>query len=155
MLGGALDEGRAHVDADLVHRGGVTAVRRQIIGESSDGTGILALGGEQHAGLVDIDEQRDVVVPAPGGGLVDGDPGYRRGVGARPRLVHMVMQHAPQPCVVFPHHPRHGPDRHGRNHGHQQGLEQQSEAAVGSCPGHADLPDAARVAAERGTRALR
>ncbi len=60
-------------------------MRRQIIGESGDGGGVLALGGEQHAGLVDIDEQGDVVVATPGGGLIDGDPGHRRGVGPRPR----------------------------------------------------------------------
>ena len=148
MLGGALDEGRAHVDADLADRLGITAMRGQVIGEGGDGAGILALGGEQHAGLVDIDEQRDVVVAAPGGGLIDGDPGHRRGVGPRPRLVHIVMQHAPQPCVVLAHHPRHGPDRHGGDHGHQQCLEQQGEAAVGPCPGHVDLPDAALVAAD-------
>ena len=134
MLSGALDEGRAHVDADLIDRLGVTAMCGQVIGEGSNGAGILALGGEQHTGLVNIDEQRDVVVAAPGGGLIDGDPGHRRSVGPRPRLIHIVMQHAPQPCVVLAHHLRRGPNRHGRDHGHQERLKQQSEAAVGSCP---------------------
>ena len=71
-----------------------------------------------------------------------------RGVGARPRLVHIVVQHAPQPGVVLAHHPGHGVDRHGGDHGHQQRLEQQGEAAVGPCPGHVDLLDAALVAAD-------
>lgn len=120
----------------------------QVFGERGDGLGIPALGGEQHPGLIDIDKQRDVVVAAPGRRLIDGDPGHIGGVVPRPRLVDIVVQHTPQPCVVFTHHPGHGPDRHGRNQGHEQRLEQQGEAAVGSCPGHVGLPDAARVAAD-------
>jgi len=45
----------------------------QILGERGDRGGVAAFGGEQHAGLIDIDEQRDVVVTASRGGLVDGD----------------------------------------------------------------------------------
>jgi hypothetical protein len=54
VLGGTLDEGRAHVDADLADRLGVTAMCGEVVGERGDGAS-LALGGEQHAGLVDID----------------------------------------------------------------------------------------------------
>jgi hypothetical protein len=85
----------------------------QIIAKGRDGLGILALGGEQHPGLVDIDKQRDVVVAAPGGGLVDGELGYRRGVGARTGLVHIMVNHTPQPGVMLTDHPSHGLDRHG------------------------------------------
>ena len=90
VLGGALDEGGTHIDADLADRLGIAAMCRQIFGEGRDGVGVLALGGEQHPGLVDIDKQRDVVVAAPGRGLVDGDLGHLRGVAARPRLVHIL-----------------------------------------------------------------
>ena len=127
---------------------GVAAVRGQIFGEGRHGLGVLALGGEQHPGLVDVDEQRDVVVAAPRGGLVDGDLGDARGVGPRPRLVHIVVQHAPQPGVMLADHLGHGLDRHGGDHGHEQCLEQQGEAAVGPCPRHVDLLDAALVAAD-------
>src|ERR1700721_2651247 len=37
---------------------------------------------QQHAGLVDIDEQRDIAVASPRGGFVDGDPRDAGGVGA-------------------------------------------------------------------------
>ena len=37
----AFDEGRAHVDADLIDRFGVTAMRGEVIGERGDGGGIL------------------------------------------------------------------------------------------------------------------
>ncbi len=46
-------------------------------------------------GLIDIDEQRNIVVSAPRGGLVDGHPRDVGGVGARPRLVDIKMHHAP------------------------------------------------------------
>ena len=62
---------------------GIAAMGGQIIGEGGDGLGVLALGGEHDAGLVDVDEQRDVVVAAPGGGLVDCHSRHRRVVGAR------------------------------------------------------------------------
>ncbi len=41
-VGGALDEGRAHVDADLGDGIGIAAVRRQVIGKRRDGRGVLA-----------------------------------------------------------------------------------------------------------------
>jgi hypothetical protein len=102
----------------------------KVIGKSSDGVCILALCGEQHAGLVDIDKQRDVVVAAPRGGLVDGDVGHVCGVHARPRLIDVGVNDAPQPGVVLADDAGHGGNRHGRNHGHEQRLEQQGEAAV-------------------------
>src|SRR5271165_5633946 len=141
------DEGRAHVDADFADRLGVTAMGGKVIGEGGDGGGVLAFGGEQHPGLVDIDEQREVVVAAPGGGLVDGDPGHAGGIDPRPRLLDIVVNHAPQPRVVLAHNPRHCLDRHGRDHGHHQRLEQQSEAAIWPRPGHVDRLDAASLAA--------
>ena len=151
-LGDAFDEGRAHVDADFVDRLGVTAMRGEIVGERGDGVGIPAFGGEQHPCLIDIDKQRDVVVTAPGGGLVDGNLGDIGGVDPRSPLSDVVVNHAPQPGVVLAHHPGHGLDRHGGDHGHQQRLEQQSEAAVWPRPWHADRLDAAPIAADRVAR---
>jgi hypothetical protein len=40
-------------------------------------------------------------VAAPRGGFVDGDPRDAGGVGARSRLIDVVMDHAPQICVVL------------------------------------------------------
>src|SRR4051812_25663286 len=43
-FGDALDESRAHVDADLHDRRGVAAMRGKVIGKCGNGGGILALG---------------------------------------------------------------------------------------------------------------
>ena len=98
---------------------GVAAMRGKVFGERGDRAGVAAFGGEQHPGLIDIDEQRDIVVASPRGGFVDGDPRDASGVGARPRLIDVVMDHAPQSCVVLADDPGDGLDRHGRDHGHQ------------------------------------
>ena len=105
VFGNPLDEGRAHVDADLFESFRIAAIARRgqrrrrqgpAFGHAwrapteCEGLGTLALGGEQHPRLVDIGEQRDVVVTVPGGGLVDGDPGHICGVDARPRLIDVV-----------------------------------------------------------------
>jgi hypothetical protein len=58
------------------------------------------------------------------------------------------VNHAPQPGVVLADDAGHGLDRHGGDHGHQQRLEQQSEAAVWPRPWHADRLDAAPIAAD-------
>jgi hypothetical protein len=68
-VGSALDEGRAHVDADLGDGIIIVAVRPEIIGKCCDGLSVLAFGREDDAGAVDIDKQLDVMVAAWGGGL--------------------------------------------------------------------------------------
>ena len=73
-VGDALDEGGAHVDAHLSKALGIAAMRGEIVDKDRDRLGVLALGGEHDASLVDIDEQRDVVVASPGRGLVDRHP---------------------------------------------------------------------------------
>jgi hypothetical protein len=64
VLGGALDEGRAHVDADLGDLGHIAAMLLQVSGEGADRGGILAVGHEQHLPAIEVDEERDVVVAA-------------------------------------------------------------------------------------------
>ena len=57
------------------------------------------------------------------------------GIGARPRLIDVVMDHAPQPSVVLADDPGDPAlTGHGRDHGHHHGLEQQGEAAIGPRP---------------------
>jgi hypothetical protein len=60
----------------LFDRLGLAAMHRQIVRARGDGFAIAAFGGEQHPRLVDVGKQRDAVVAAPGGGLVDSDPGH-------------------------------------------------------------------------------
>jgi len=57
-----------------------------------------------------------------------------------------MMQHAPQPCVVFTDQPGGRGDWHGADQGHDQSLKQQGEAAVRTGPGHHRLLHAATVA---------
>ena len=82
-IGGTFDEGRAHVDADLGDGIGIAAVRREVIGKRRDGRGVLALGREDDAGAINVDKERDIVVAAPGGGLVDRHSRDGREIGAR------------------------------------------------------------------------
>ena len=147
VVGDALDEGRAHIDADFADGLGHAAMGCKVLGECGDRAGVAAFGGEQHPGLLDIDEQRDIVVASPRGGFVDGDPRDASGIGARPRLIDVVMDQAPQFCVVLADDPGDGLDGHGRDHGHHHGLEQQGEAAIGPRPWRGDLLDAALLAA--------
>ena len=91
---------------------GIAAVRGEIIGKGRDGLGVLAFGREHDAGLVDIDKQRDVVVAAPGGGLVDRHPRDSREIGARPGTLDVMVNDAPQPGVMLADQSGHGVDRH-------------------------------------------
>ena len=79
-LGNALDEGRPHVDADFTDSHRLAAMRGQAIGRHGYGLGILALSCEQHPSLVDINEQRDLVMASPSRSLIEGNPGYVRDV---------------------------------------------------------------------------
>ena len=108
-----------------------------------DGVGAAALGDEQHAALVDVDEQRDVVVAALGGGLVDGDALHVGVVGTLAGLLDPVVQDAPHPGVVLAHEAGCGGDRHRRHQRHGERLEQQREAGARPRPRHGDLLDAA------------
>jgi hypothetical protein len=139
VFGHALDEGRAHTDADLGNGPRIAVVLGEVVGERRDGVGPLARRGVEYAGLIDIDAQRDVVVAAPGRGLVEGDPLHAGGIHGLPRFVHIMMDDVPYPGVVLADQPRNRVDRHGGDHCHQRRLEQQSEAAAGRRPGDGDL----------------
>jgi hypothetical protein len=115
----------------------------EIIGEGCDGIGVAAVGHEQHATLIDVDEQRDVVVAASGGCFVNGDALDGREVGTSASGLDPMVDDAPQPGVVLLHEACRGSDRHGGDERHDEGLEQQREAGAGPCPRHDDLLDAA------------
>ncbi len=143
VVGDALDEGGTHVDADLLDAASIAVVGFEIVGERFHGIGAAPLGDEQHAALVDIDEQRDVVVTALGGGFVDGDALHVGVVGALTGLLDPVVQDTPHPGVVLTNEARCGSDRHRRHQRHGQRLEQQREAGARPRPRHGDLLDAA------------
>ena len=143
VVGDPLDEGGTHVDAHLLDAAGIAVVGLQIVGERFHGIGAASLGDEQHAALVDIDEQRDVVVAAPGGGLVDGDALHVGVVGSLTGLLHPVVEDTPHPGVVLTNEAGCGSDRHRRHQRHGQRFEQQREAGTRPRPRHGDLFDAA------------
>jgi hypothetical protein len=70
VIGDALDEGGTHVDAHLLDVAGIAVVGFEIVGELTNRVCATSLGHEHDAALVDIDEQRDVVVTALGSSLV-------------------------------------------------------------------------------------
>ena len=139
----ALDEGAAHVDAHFLDAGRIAVVGFEIVGEGGNRIGVAAVGHEQHAPLIDVDEQRDIVVPASGGCFVDGHALDACEVGACARSLDPVMDDAPQTRVMLLHKPSCGSDRHGGDERHDEGLEQQREAGTGPRPRHGDLLDAA------------
>jgi hypothetical protein len=148
-----LDEGRTHVDADLLDAGGITVVGFEVVGELGNGVGILAIGDEEDTASIDIDEERDVVVPTPRGSFVDGDAADVAVVGPLARLLHPVMQDAPELGVVLLDEAGSGSDGHGRHQRHGKRLEQQREAGAGPGPRHRNLLDAAvRAGDARGAR---
>src|SRR5512145_1720267 len=99
VVGDALDEGGAHVDAHLLDAGGIAVVSFEIVGELSHGSGVAAVGDVEHAAAIDIDEQGDVVVAAACGGLVDGDALDLGVVGALASLLDPVVEDAPHAGV--------------------------------------------------------
>ena len=103
VVADALDEGATHVDAHLLDVASIAIVGFEIVGEGCNGICITAVGNEQDAALVDIDEQRDVVVTALGGGLVDGDALDVGVVGSLAGLLDPVVDDTPQPGVVLLH----------------------------------------------------
>ena len=105
-------ERRAHVDADLGDGIGIAAVRREVIGKRRDGRGVLALGREDDAGAINVDKERDIVVAAPGGGLVDRHSRDGREIAARSGAFDVMVNDPPQPGVVLTHQSGHGVDRH-------------------------------------------
>jgi hypothetical protein len=92
-------------------------------------------------------------MPAPRGGLVDGDTPDGGVVGVLARLLDPVVQDAPHAGVVLAHETGGGGNGHGRHQRHGERLEQEREAGAGARPGHRDLLDTAFGAGDaRGVR---
>ncbi len=146
MLCDTLDKSRAHVDAHIGDLRRIATVLDQIIGKRGDGCGIAAFGDVNDAGLVDIDEQRDIIVAAPGCGFINRDAGDVGGIDARAGFFDIMVDYPPQPGVVFAHQAFGGFDRHGGDHGHDQCLEQERKTAAVARPRHADFAHATSLA---------
>src|ERR1022692_2526048 len=86
-----LGEGLRHVGADFGDGLGIAAVGLEVFGESSDGGGVLARGGEQHLALLQIDEKGNVFLATPGGGFIHAALGDCGMVGFGAGCVHVVV----------------------------------------------------------------
>src|SRR5258706_9245043 len=91
----ALDEDGAHVDADFFDARWIAVVGFKVVSELGNGIGILAVGDIKHAALIDIDEEGDVVVAAPGRRFIDGDALHVSGIGALTPRLDPVMEAPP------------------------------------------------------------
>jgi hypothetical protein len=109
---------------------------------------VATLGREQDPGRggVQVDEQRDVVLPTLGGGLVHADPGDPAYVEPGPCLGDVVVQQPPQPGVVLTDQLGDGLDRHLGQQRHKQRLKQQREATARPRPRQRHLAGPMRLA---------
>lgn len=140
--------GGAHVAAGVGDVLGVTTVGGEIGGETLHHVVVSALGGVHNGGALEVDEQADVVLPAPGGGLVDPDLADGLIGSGGPGELHVVVQNPPQPGVVLADQIGHRAHRHLGLKRHQQGLEEQGEPRLRTGPRHGDLAHAVSGAAD-------
>ena len=141
------DERRAHIDRGLLDAACIAAVVFEVIGEPGNSIGAATIADEGDAAAIDIDDQGDVVVPAPGGRFVDGNARDTPKVHARHCVLDVVEHNAPKPFVGDLHELAGcNCDRqmHGKCHGGR--LEQQRETGAGPRPRHVDLTHAALAA---------
>ena len=106
-----------------------------VIGELTNRIGVAAIGDEDDAAPIDVDEDGDVVVAAFCGGLVDARRGADAGeIHARDGRADVVEDDAPQSRVVLADETGRGGDRHVRDERHGERLEQQREARALASP---------------------
>ena len=84
--------------------------------------------------MVEIDEQRHMVVAAARSGLVKADAADRAVIGAGAGLLHLVMDDAPKLRVVLTHHAGDAGHRHAGDQCHDEGFEQQRQATPRTRP---------------------
>jgi len=93
--------------------------------------------------IEDYFQEGNVSLAASGGGFIDADLSDLGMVGFGAGRIHIVGDDAPNQRVVLVDQTSHREDRHGLGQHHDQRLEQQGEAAVGSGPGNRHAVNAA------------
>ncbi|OIQ72678.1 hypothetical protein GALL_456950 [mine drainage metagenome] len=122
----------------------------QILPEGLDRFLVSAFRPEQQAPPVQIHEQRHVVLPPPGGGLVHRDGLHRAHVHPLAGLLHVVVHQAPEPRIVLADDPGHRLHGHLPHQRHEQGFEQQREPRSRARPRHFHLLHPVLLAAAAG-----
>lgn len=110
----ARDERRRHVYAHRVDRLG----RAQIVGCPIDRAGIVPLSGEVQPESVQVVHQRDVIVPAPAGRLVDAEGAHLLVALQAPHRRHVRVDQAPERLLLA------AKDARARGHPHLTGERQ-------------------------------
>jgi hypothetical protein len=142
VIADPFDEGGAHVATDPLYLGlWDSFVGGQVQGEGPHGVCIFARGGEHDPALGQVHEQRDVVVPPLGRGLVTADIGDPRKVQLGPRCVHVVLDDPPDAGVVLTGHLGQRSYRHLLGKGEHRHLHEEREAAPGPGPRNGDEMD--------------
>src|SRR5216683_744704 len=106
----------------------------EVFGESGYRRGVLSFGSKQYSGHIEIHEDADVIVTPATRCFIDPNVLHGTIIPCGHGLIHVVMNHPPQPRIVLPDKPCHCPHRHVRHHGQQECFEEQREPAAGSSP---------------------
>lgn len=142
----ARDERRRHVYAHRLDRLGCAAMRTQVLGRPIDCAGIAPFGGEEQPRSLQIVHQRDVVVPAPAGRLVDAERAYLLVALQAPCHRHVRIDQAPERLLPAPEDARARGHRHLTGERQRQRLEHQREAAARTSPRCLQLRSSAAAA---------
>jgi len=84
-------------------------------------------------------KQADVVLAAPGGGLIEADVAHLREVLSFARPLDVVVEDAPDAHVAHPQQAGHLAHRHGSAQGDDERLHERRETALRPRPRHLDL----------------
>ncbi len=139
ILLAAGEVGVGHVLADLLDAPHLALVGLKEAAELKHRALIALLGDVDGTTLVQVGEDRHVVLPAPAACLIDPHAHKAREILFLHRLIDVVMEHAPELRVVLADHLGDGLDRHLFDERHHQRLEEQREVRALPRPRHLDL----------------
>ena len=125
-----------HITADLLDLIGVAPVGTQVDCEGTDGVLIAPFRPVQETFYVQIEEETDVVMSPATGRFIHADTAHFREIGLPAGFFDMMVEHAPDACIVLANYGCNDRHRHLASHDHDQSFEQRREAAAGACPGH-------------------
>lgn len=143
MLADALGEGRRHVDADRGDLPGRGVVRLHMGGELLDGGGVPAFGNEHDLALFGGGHERQTVVPALIGGLVDSSARHVGQINLGQSQFDVALADRVYAMPRLTDGAGHGGKRHLLGECRHHRLEQQREAAELAGPTGFDERDAA------------
>lgn len=143
----ALGVGRAHVHADVLDRSGVAPVSLQVVRKGRQRSMVAPGAGEEQALGIQIMDDRDVLMPLLGAGLVNTNSAHAAHVILGARQWDVMGDSCPKPFGRDAHQVRRLAHRQLPAQRQSQSLEQQGEAAAFPRPRHRHLGRLAAAAA--------